>query len=269
MVVDRRPLVAGRHPGHHRLRRHADARRLAACCRAHRRRLLHLRQAPVLLPADRPDADAGDFARLAAPYPAAGAAGVLRQRRAAGRHLRHRHRDQGRAALDLGARPVEPAALGVRQAEPGGDLGLAAGAEPRRTAGAGLHPLDPAGRRRAGAAGDAARPRHERGGGAGMGRPALRRRPADVGRGLRRGRRRRRAGRRLLHLPPRAQPLRPLPRSLVGRQLPGQHLARSLHERRRCSAAARARARSRRSFPTPIPTSSWRWRARSSAWSSA
>ena len=151
---------------------------------------------------------------------------------AAGRHLRHRHRDQGRAALDLGARPVEPAALGVRQAEPGGDLGLAAGAEPRRTAGAGLHPLDPAGRRRAGAAGDAARPRHERGRGAGMGRPALRRRPADVGRGLRRARRRRRAGRRLLLLPSRAQPLRPLPRSLVGRQLPGQHLARSLHERR-------------------------------------
>ena len=192
MVVDRRPLVAGRHPGHHRLRRHADARRLAARRRAHRRRFLHLRQAPVLLPAHRPDADAGDLARLAAPHQAAGAAGVLRQRAAARRHLRHRRRDQGRAALDLGARPVERAALGVRQAEPGRDLGLAAGAEPRRAAGAGLHPLDPAGRRRAGAAGDAARSRHERGGGAGMGRPALRRRPADVGRGLRRGRRRRR-----------------------------------------------------------------------------
>ena len=66
---------------HHGLRRHADARRLAAGRRAHRRRFLHLRQAPVLLPADRADADAGDFARLAAPHPAAGAAGVLRQRR--------------------------------------------------------------------------------------------------------------------------------------------------------------------------------------------
>ncbi len=52
-------------------------------------------------------------------------------------------RDQGRAALDLGARPVERAALGIRQAQPGGDLGLAAGAEPRRTAGAGLHPRRP------------------------------------------------------------------------------------------------------------------------------
>ena len=63
--------------------------------------------------------------------------------RAAGRHLRDRRRDQGRAALDLGARPVEPAALGVRQAEPRRDLGLAAGAEPRRAAGAGLLPRRP------------------------------------------------------------------------------------------------------------------------------
>ena len=123
----------------------------------------------------------------------------------------------------VGARPVEPAAVGIREAQPGRDLGLAAGAEPHRAAGAGLHPLDPAGRRRAGAAGDAARPRHEHRGGGGVGGPALRRRPADVGRGLRRGRRRGGAGRRLLRVQPCAQPLRPLPRSVVGRQLSGQH----------------------------------------------
>ena len=67
-------------------------------------------------------------------------------------HLRGRRRDQGRAALDLGSRPVERAAVGVREAQPRRDLRLAAGAEPRRAAGAGLFPLDPAGRRRAGAA---------------------------------------------------------------------------------------------------------------------
>ena len=110
--------------------------------------------------------------------------------RAAGRDLRDRRRDQGRAALDLGARPVERAAVGVREAQPRRDLGLAAGAEPRRAARAGLFPLDPAGRRRAGAADAAARPRHEHRGRRGVGGPALRRRPADVGRGLRRGRRR-------------------------------------------------------------------------------
>ena len=158
-------------------------------------------------------------------------AGVLRQHRAAGRDLRRRRRDQGRAALDRRARPVEHAAFGIRQAQPGRDLGLAAGAEPRRAPGAGLHPVDLACRRRAGAAGDAARSRHERRGGAGVGRSALRRRPADVGRGLRRGRRCGLHGRRLLHVQSRAQPLRPLPRSVVGRQLPGQHLARGLHER--------------------------------------
>ncbi len=140
-----------------------------------------------------------------------GAARLLRQYRAAGGHLRDRHRDQGRAALDLGARPVERAAVGVREAEPRGDLGLAAGAEPHRAAGAGLSPVDRAGRRRAGAAGDAARPGHERRRRSRLGRPALRRRPADVGCGLRRDRRGRRPGRRLLPLQPRAQPLRPLP----------------------------------------------------------
>ena len=64
----------------------------------------------------------GDLARLAAACAAAGAAGVLRQPRAAGRDLRDRRRDQGRAALDLGARPVERAAIGIREAEPRRDL---------------------------------------------------------------------------------------------------------------------------------------------------
>ncbi len=79
-----------------------------------------------------------------------------------------------------------------------------------------------------GFAADAARSRHEHRRGLGVGGPALRRRPADVGCGLRRDRRYRQPGRRLLLLQPRAQPLRPLPRSLVGRQLPGQHRARGL-----------------------------------------
>ena len=161
MVVDRRPLVAGCRPGDHGVRRAAHPCRLAAGRRAHRRRLLLVRQAPVRVPADRADADAGHLAGLAAPCPPPGADRVLRQPAVAGRHLRHRCRDQGRAALDLGARPFQRAALGVREAQPGRDLGLAAGAEPHRAPGAGLHPLDPAGRRRAGAAGAAARPRHE------------------------------------------------------------------------------------------------------------
>ena len=231
MVVDRRPLVAGRRVGDHGVRRAAHPCRLAAGGRAYRRRLLPVRQAPVRVPADRADADAGHLAGLAAPRPPPGADRVLRQRAVAGRDLRHRGRDQGRAALDRGARPFQRAALGVRETQPGRDLGLAAGAEPHRAPGAGLHPLDPAGRWRAGAAGAAARPRHEHRGRPGVGDPALRRRPADVGRGLRRGGRCGGDRRRLLHVRPRAQSLRPLPRSVVGRQLPGQYLARGLHER--------------------------------------
>ena len=49
-----------------------------------------------------------------------------------------------------------------------------------------------------------------------VGGPALRRRPADVGRRLRRGRRCRQPGRRLFRVRPCAQSFRPLPRSLVG-----------------------------------------------------
>ena len=189
------------------------------------------------------DDDAGHFAGLAAPCPAPGAYRVLRQRAVAGRDVRHRCRDQGRAALDLRARPVERAAFGVREAQPGGDLGLVAGAEPHRAPGAGLYPLHPAGRRRAGAADHAARPRHEHRGRPGVGGSALRRRPADVGRGLRRGGRRGLDRRRLFHVQSRAQPFRPLPRSLLGRQLSGQYVARSLHERLDGSAAARAKGR--------------------------
>ena len=153
MVVDGRPLGAGRRAGDHGVRRDADARRLAAGGRAHRRRLLHVRQAPVRLPADGAGADARR-SRSASPRHVRRLALLvfLRQRGAAGRHLRDRRRDQGRAALDLRARPVERAAVGVREAQPRRDLRLAAGAEPRRAARAGLFPLHPAGRRRAGAA---------------------------------------------------------------------------------------------------------------------
>ena len=186
--------------------------------------------------------------------------------RAARRHLGHRRRDQGRAALDLRARPVEPAAFRVRQALPRRDLGLAAGAEPRRAAGAGLLPVDPAGRRRAGAARAAARPRHERRGRPGLGRPALRRRPADVGRGLRRaGRRGRRWSAPTSCSATCAAAFDRFLDPVVGRQLPGQHLARGLHERRPVRPRPGRGHGEGAACPTRMPISSWPSPARSSA----
>ena len=70
-------------------------------------------------------------------------------------------------------------------------------------------------------------------------------------------------------LPHVAAPHRPLPRSRVGRHLPGRHGAASRSCAAAGSAAARARARSSAFSPTRTPTSSSRSRPRSSASSSA
>ena len=138
MVVDRRPLDARCGAGDHGVRRDADPRRLAAGGRAHRRDSFMFVQAPVpFLPLALAlmlgvSLASPRHVRRLALLVFCGSIVLLAATFVIGVEIKGARRWISRAG------PVEPAALGVRQAQPRGDLRLAAGAEPRRAADAGL-----------------------------------------------------------------------------------------------------------------------------------
>ena len=175
---------------------------------------LLLRQAPVLLPAHRPDADAGDFAGLAAPHPAAGVAGVLRQvLLLAATFIGVEIKGARRWISVPGLSSLQPSEFVKKPSLAVISAWLLAQGSPQRAPGYILSTLLVAGV----LALLVMQPDlgmsvwWSPGGGAQLFVVGL---PMWVA--AWRGRRRSRPGRRLLHLPPRAQPVRPLPRSSSG-----------------------------------------------------
>ena len=188
---------------------------------------------------------------------------AVRDARADGRGALRRRRGEGRAALGVVRRAVDPA-VGIPEAGLRHHLRLAVRRACAPAGHSGQSVCDHPARAGAVAAGRAARSRPDDAGARHLGRDVLHGRHAVAvdHRAGRAGRRRR--VRRLYDLPACGRPHRPLP-DRRGRHVPGRHGPRGASCTAAGSASARARAPSSASSPTAMPTSCSRSPARSSA----